>query len=156
MRIFVKTYLTLPLWIIIYLAVASFIGNMTRHAIPGWYENLDKPALNPPDFIFPIVWTILYIMMAIAGWRIWNKNLGRNIKVIFVVQTLINWAWSYFFFYYHWLGFSAAWIGGLILCVVALIYLAHNKDRITSLLLTPYFFWICFACYLNFMIWQLN
>ncbi|PZP57289.1 MAG: tryptophan-rich sensory protein [Micavibrio aeruginosavorus] len=155
-RISIKSYWTLPIWILAYLGVASFIGNMTRHAIPGWYEILSKPPLNPPDFIFPIVWSALYIMIASVGWRVWNRNQGKKIKIIFILQTLLNWAWSYLFFYYHWLGLSFIWIVGLIACVAALIYLLKHADRIAAKLLIPYFLWICFASYLNFMIWQLN
>ncbi len=156
MRISFNSYWILPIWIALYLGVASFIGNMTRHAIPGWYENLSKPSLNPPDFIFPIVWTTLYIMIAISGWRIWKNKAGIKIKTAFILQTVMNWAWSYLFFYYHWLGTSFFWIIGLIICVALLMTFLIRVDRKTALLLAPYLLWICFAAYLNLMIWKLN
>lgn len=151
-----KPYVTLPLWIALYLIVAGIIGNMTRDEIPNWYQGLAKPDLNPPDWVFPIVWTTLYIMIAIAGWRIWqnrNSGNGKILLSLFAVQTVMNWIWSYLFFDFHWLGISFGWIIGLVICVAALIY---RSDRINKALLIPYLLWISFASYLNFMIWQLN
>ncbi len=154
-----KTYFSLFLWVAAYLAVAAVIGNMTRSEIPGWYAGLAKPALNPPDFIFPIVWTTLYIMMATCGFRLWRgrgQESGRLLFGLFAVQTVMNWAWSYFFFDFHRLDLSFFWIIGLDLVVAALIALAWKRDRVSALLLMPYLVWILFASYLNGMIWTLN
>lgn len=159
MRDKLKPYVTLPLWIVVYLIVAGYIGNMTRSEIPDWYAMLAKPPFNPPDFIFPVVWTTLYVMIAIAGWRIWKSqslSYGKAAVLLFGVQTLMNWAWSYLFFDFHWLELSFAWILGLILCVAALIRILWKPDRITALILLPYWLWILFASYLNGTIWYLN
>ncbi len=156
---FVRNWWPAPAWIAFFLIVAGIIGDVTRAQIPLWYRDLVKPALNPPDFVFPVVWTALYIMIAIVGYRMWRlRGLygGKCLNTLFALQTLMNWAWSYLFFYYHLLGFSFAWIVGLDIAVAALIFMTRKKDRTSALLLTPYFVWICFASYLNFMIWQLN
>lgn len=156
MREKIKFYAPLVLWIAAYLTVAKFIGDMTRAEIPDWYNNLVKPPLNPPDIAFGIVWTILYILIAIAGWRLWcarkNEN-GRCNLTLFTLQTLVNWAWSYIFFYYHLTFFAFIWILILICLVAALIY---KSDRINRMILFPYLAWISFASYLNGMIWYLN
>ena len=159
MREKIRQYISLTLWIAVYLIIAGIIGDMTRHEIPGWYTNLIKPPLNPPDFIFPIVWTLLYIMIAIAGWRIWqlrSQPYGKAFLGLFALQTLMNWVWSYLFFDYHWLGFSFIWILGLVACVAFLISWLWARHRITALILIPYLTWIAFASYLNGMIWYLN
>jgi len=152
----IKYYLSAALWILIYLGVASVIGNVTREQIPDWYALLRKPPLNPPDFVFPIVWTILYVMIAIAGWRLCRASSDKKIIILFAVQTLMNWAWSFFFFKYHLLGFSFAWILALIGIVCWLIVSIRKSDRVSALLLIPYLLWISFAAYLNGMIWHLN
>ena len=151
-----KKYLSLALWIAVFMGVGKFIGDMTRDEIPGWYEGLQKSSLNPPDITFGIVWTILYILIAIAGWRLWQQRRSENGKclmTLFAVQTFVNWAWSYVFFYYHLLGLGFIWIVALIALVAVLIY---KSDRINRLILAPYLLWISFAAYLNFTIWQLN
>lgn len=153
-----KPYFSLLLWIVVYLGVASVIGNVTKVELPDWYATLVKPALNPPNMIFPIMWTTLYIMMAIAGWRIWARRqvIDNKIVPLFAVQTLVNWAWSFFFFKYHMLGFSFGWLLLLVALVAWLICLLWKNDRIAAYLLIPYLGWISFASYLNGMIWHLN
>lgn len=154
-----KSYLFLPLWIFVYLGVARLIGDMTRKEIPGWYESLAKPALNPPDIAFPIVWTTLYIFMAVVGWRIWQRrdsSGGEMLLTFFAIQTIVNWAWSYWFFDFHELAISFFWILGLIGLVGWLIFKLWRFDRISAYLLLPYLAWISFASYLNGMIWHLN
>lgn len=152
----VKRYLSLAIWIAAFMVIGKFIGDMTRNEIPGWYENLEKSSLNPPDIAFGIVWSILYILIAVAGWRLWQRKDSENGKCIFTlfaVQMFVNWAWSYIFFYYHLTGLGFVWILALIVLVAALIY---KSDRITKVILAPYLLWISFAAYLNGMIWYLN
>lgn len=153
-----KSYLCVALWIVIFLFIASVIGDMTRFEIPGWYRNLTKPPLNPPDIVFPIVWTTLYIMLAVAGYRLWRDRKINPPEAfpLFAVQMIMNWAWSYFFFKFHMLGFSFFWILGMIAILVFLILMIHKNDRLGTALLIPYLLWISFASYLNGMIWYLN
>lgn len=153
-----KSYLFPALWIVIFLLIASIIGDMTRFEIPDWYRSLSKPLLNPPDIVFPIVWTSLYIMLAITGWRLWRDRKTNAPKAfpLFAVQMLMNWAWSYFFFKFHMLGFSFVWILGMVALLVCLILTIRHNDRVATIFLLPYLLWISFASYLNGMIWYLN
>ena len=154
-----KCYASLALWICVYLLAGYFIGEMTRAQIPSWYSTLHKSPLNPPDFLFGIVWTILYVAIAITGWHLWNKRdlpQGKMIFCVFILQTFMNWAWSYFFFSFHLLGFSLAWLLGLVVVVTILIFHLRRFDRISFWMLLPYLAWISFASYLNASIWFLN
>jgi len=145
--------------------MAGVIGSIfTRTSIPKWYSALAKPALTPPNFIFPIVWTILYILMGIALYLVWtssirysqdNKKRRTAIKY-FLIQLVLNALWSILFF-----GLESP-ISGLV-CIVALwlfVLLTIDKfytiSRKASYLLVPYILWITFAAYLNLMIFVLN
>ncbi|MEM7618630.1 MAG: TspO/MBR family protein [Pseudomonadota bacterium] len=152
-----KKYFSLLLWIIVYLAVSFGIGQLTQSEIDGWYAALEKPSLNPPNEIFPIVWTILYIMIASAGWRVWNSQNGvRELKWIFIAYTVLNWGWTPVFFGGHELFFALIWIIILNIWAVAFIVKAWNKERIAAWLMIPPFLWTSFATYLNYSIWMLN
>lgn len=159
MNIALKRHGQVILWIAGFLAVSWGIGQFTRDDVDTWYRGLLKPDLNPPDLVFPIVWTTLYVLMAISGWILWNRRHhpeGKLCLTLFVMQTLINWAWSFLFFELHLLGFSFAWILGLILLMAVLILKSWTHARTASLLLFPTLLWISFASYLNGSIWLLN
>ncbi len=149
----------LALWIISYMAIGSLIGRLTAADVDIWYKTLEKPSFNPPDLVFPIVWTILYIFMAIAGWRLAAHRQtpeGKLSFVLFCAQSLVNWGWSFVFFSAHLLGLAFGWILGLIAIVAVLILKAWEVDRTSALLLFPYLLWISFASVLSGTIWLLN
>lgn len=152
-------YVQLALWLAVYLGVSAVIGQVTRANIAGWYTGLDKPPLNPPNAVFPIVWTTLYVMMAVAGWiltRHKDMPAGRICLILFGAQTLVNWIWSFIFFEWHMLGLAFAWILGLIALVAVLILKVSTVSRTVMILLLPYLVWIAFASYLSGAIWLLN
>jgi benzodiazapine receptor len=152
-------YGQIALWIIVYVAVGWCIGRATNGDIQSWYPNLIKPPLNPPNIVFPIVWTALYVMMAIAGWTLWTRrhlSNGHLCFKLFAIQTAMNWLWSFIFFEWHMLGLAFGWILLMIPLAALLIFKARTHARPASILLAPYLLWISFAAYLSGSIWFLN
>jgi tryptophan-rich sensory protein len=138
---------SLGIFLVVVLAVGTAIG-VTM--VPGpWYAALRKPLFNPPPWIFPPVWTTLYVMIAIAGWRIWSKApLGAAMKV-WALQMVLNWSWSPLFFGLHrpWLAFAV--IAALLATIMVFIALARRVDRVALWLFVPYAAWVAFASQLN-------
>ncbi len=153
-----RSYLKLSFFIVGCLAV-GFVGSLaTSSNLHSWFSQIQKPPLNPPNWVFAPVWTILYILMAIAGWRLWDIPGARraSLKILFVLQLVLNALWSPLFF-----GMQNP-LAGLIdilllwVCLAALVRMSLIEDRISGLLLTPYLLWVSFATYLNAAIWWLN
>ena len=152
-----KKYLSLIFWITIYLAVAFGVGQITQGEITNWYAELEKPSFNPPNYLFPIVWTILYIMIATAGWKIWQSNKGvRELKWIFIGYTILNWGWTPIFFGGHEILIALIWIAVLNLVTITFILKSWNKERFASLFMMPPLLWTSFAMVLNYSIYILN
>lgn len=122
----------------------------------AWYTNLNKPAFNPPDWIFGPVWTILYLMMGVALGILWkNKAQNKALILIFAVQLLLNLLWSPIFFYYQNIGLAFIDICALWISLVIFMLAARNWRPILLLFL-PYFLWVTFAMALNFSIYHIN
>ena len=115
------------------------------------YNNLNKPSLSPPGIVFPIVWTILYIIM---GYSFYKQN--EQNKTIYYTQLIVNGLWSIIFFIFKWYLISTIWIILLIILVTIMIYKFYNKNKITSLINIPYLIWLFFALYLSFGVYLLN
>lgn len=159
MNIALNKYGQIALWIVVYVCVGWAIGRGTSEGIQTWYPDLVKPALNPPNLAFPIVWTSLYVMMAIAGWTLWTRRHAENGQLcvkLFAAQTAMNWIWSFIFFEWHMLGLAFGWILVMIALTVLLIFKAKDHAKPVSILFLPYLVWISFASYLSGMIWFLN
>lgn len=154
-----KSYISLFVWILALILIGSIIGSLTKPEISTWYSTLNRAPLTPPNYVFPIAWTILYGVIGACGWLIWRAsslpNLKR-IKSLFVIQLMLNWSWTPLFFQYHLTGLALVVLGAMDILVGALICLAYPKIRKVSLLMMPYLCWILFASYLNFYIWQHN
>ena len=121
------------------------------------YSNLQKPFLAPPSILFPIVWTILYILMGISVGILKSKNLfDSSTGKIYYTQLIVNALWSIFFFTFKWRLFSFFWIILLILLVISMIKEFYSKNKISGLLQIPYLIWIIFAAYLNLGTYFLN
>ena len=121
------------------------------------YNSLEKPFLAPPSIAFPIVWTILYILMGISYGRLKSKELtDEKTNIIYYVQLGINALWSIFFFVLKWRLFSFFWIILLDIAVILMIINFYKKDKIAGLLQIPYLLWSLFATYLNLGIYLLN
>lgn len=152
-------YSAVLIWIIFFQLVGFLIGLQTSAAIKIWYSGLNQSSLTPPNLVFPIVWTILYIVIAIVGYSIWNnrhKPGGTNLLLLFGFQVLLNWSWSPLFFNLHLITASLACIIILTLINSAIVYKMIRPYPGLALLFIPYLLWLCFATYLNFYIWLNN
>jgi tryptophan-rich sensory protein len=154
-----KTHLSLILWIVALITIGGIIGSLTKPEIITWYSTLHRSTLTPPNYVFPIAWTILYGIIGASGWLIWRASSFPKlsiIKTLYVAQLILNWSWTPLFFHYHLTGLSLVVLGTMDILVFALICLAYRKMKAVSLLMIPYLLWILFASYLNFYIWQYN
>lgn len=139
----------------------GFVGSLiTMSAVDTWYADLMKPYINPPDWVFGLVWTILYAVMAFAAWRIWEAHKKRGQRgealIVYGIHLVINLFWSIAFFILKDFLLALAIIIFLVTFIAALIVLFYHIDRLAGLLLIPYFLWVCFVAYLNLMIVLLN
>jgi tryptophan-rich sensory protein len=154
-----KTYLSLIIWTIGLIAIGGVIGSLTKPEISTWYTTLNRSNLTPPNYVFPITWTILYGIIGACGWLIWRESSFPRlsiIKTLYVTQLILNWSWTPLFFHYHLTGLSLVVLGLMDILVGTIIWLACRKIKAVSLLMIPYLSWILFASYLNFYIWQCN
>jgi tryptophan-rich sensory protein len=143
--------------LLVFLALVAAAALTGMMYLPGpWYEALVKPEWTPPNWLFPPVWTVLYVMIALAGWRVWEKQGFNQALLIWLVSLQLNAAWSVFMFKEHQIGMAAGNISALLFSIVAFIALTWNSNRIASLLFVPYLVWVSYAAALNFAIWQLN
>lgn len=115
------------------------------------YNNLNKPSLSPPGIVFPIVWTILYIIM---GYSFYKQN--EQNKTIYYTQLIVNGLWSIIFFIFKWYLISTIWIILLIILVTIMIYKFYKENKIAGLINIPYLIWLFFALYLSFGVYLLN
>jgi tryptophan-rich sensory protein len=124
-----------------------------------WYAGLHKPSWNPPPWIFGPVWTLLYIMMAVAAWMVWRaggwRAQGRALG-FFLLQWLLNAVWTPLFFGLHRPLLAFAEIMALLLTLLITTVLFWRVRKIAGFLLLPYLAWVSFAAFLNFTLWQLN
>lgn len=124
---------------------------------PGpWYEGLRKPDWTPPNRAFPIVWPILYIVIAIAGARLTGLPGSGTALALWAAQIALNTLWTPVFFGAHRMGLGLAVLALLWLVVAALVIAAFGLDWIAGLLLLPYLAWLCVALALNHAVWRLN
>ncbi len=137
----------------------------TSEAIPAWYAAIEKPAWNPPPWLFGPVWTFLYVTMGFSAWLVWRSGRGRTVTVeqrsrtallVYAVQLGANAAWSPVFFGAKRIDLALAVIALLLVLIVATIRRFYQVRRLAGLLLVPYLTWVTFATILNATIWQLN
>ena len=139
-------------------AATMAFGGLFR---PGpWYEALDKPALTPPGWVFPVVWALLYLMIAVAGWLIWRNRgkspFARRALAFWGAQLFFNAMWSWLFFGLQSPGMALADIVVLWTLIVGTVITAWQVKPVAGALLVPYLAWVSFAVWLNGMIWHLN
>lgn len=149
-------YFIIPL---ITFAVAYFGGRVTSTGM-DWYRTINLPSWTPSGAIIGAVWTTIFILTAISAILVWNKGMDiKNFKLImvfFILNAMINFAWSYLFFGKHLIGADIFVAGLLEISVLVLIVLIWPISKLASGLLFPYSAWVFFATYLNYLIWSLN
>lgn len=141
--------------IVIPLALGGLIGVITSGSMD--YEMLRQPPLSPPGFLFPIVWTILYILMGVSYAILADKDLlDKNTSWIYYIQLFVNLLWPILFFILKWRLLAFVWIVVLDFLVFAMTVMFYNKDKLAGLLQLPYLAWVLFATYLNLSVYLLN
>ena len=130
------------------------IGFLARPA--EWYLQLNKPPFNPPGFVFAPVWTALYVLIAIAGWRTWTRDRKDPAMLFWAAQMALNFVWSPLFFRAHLIGVALAVVLAMLACIVAFIVRSWSRDRTAAWLFVPYAAWVSFASLLNASILILN
>ena len=138
--------------ILIPVAIGGIVGFIINPYID--YNSLVQPPLSPPSIVFPIVWTILYVLMGISYYLL--KNPSKKEKIIYFVQHAVNALWSVFFFIGKFYLFSFIWIVLLDVLVIFMIGIFYQNSKISGYLQIPYLIWILFATYLNLGIYVLN
>jgi tryptophan-rich sensory protein len=147
-----RSWPQLALFLIIVAAVA--MSGVTFQ--PGtWYAGLAKPFWTPPNWLFPPVWTLLYIMIAVAGWLIFATDDVR-LKGLWVAQLIFNALWSWLFFGQHWIAAGLIDITAMLISIAALVTLAWPTRRRIAWLMLPYLAWVAYASSLNAAILILN
>ena len=144
-------------FLILCLGVGAIAGGFTAQAVTAWYPTLAKPPFNPPNSVFGPVWTILYVMMAVAGWAVWER--GRDAKPalnLFFVQLALNFAWSFFFFGLQRPALALIDIIALWIAILLTIRAFLKLRPAAGWAMVPYLAWVSFATYLNAGIWWLN
>jgi tryptophan-rich sensory protein len=135
-------------------------GLFTSPAIPGWYAALQKPAFNPPNWIFGPVWTALYIMMGVAAFLVWDRGWRRpgvrHALAVFAAQLVLNVLWSALFFGARSPAAALVDIFALWLGILASIILFARVSKAGAVLMVPYLLWVSFAAVLNVAIVALN
>ena len=143
------------LFIIIFITL--LISFLSMDKIDSWYLDLNKSSLTPPGYIFAIVWPILYILMSISVWIIWNKEKEIKFPIqLYIIQLILNFAWSPLFFKYHLINESQILLLLIWMLVFIMIILFYSIDKTAGLLLIPYLIWLSFAFYLNYYIVKNN
>ena len=149
-------------FVVLCFAAAGFGGLFTAPATSapgGWYYQIQKPSWTPPSWLFGPVWTALYLMMAVAAWLVWRQGgwaAHKRALGLFLVQLVLNAAWSGLFFGLHspalgMIGIVLLWIA-ILLTILAFL----RVSRTAGWLLVPYLLWVTFASALNFAVWRLN
>jgi len=145
--------------IVLPLAVGAIAGLLTRNAMME-FAVLNKPPLSPPAWLFPVVWTILYILMGISAYLVKTSDATPEEKssalTLYYYQLIVNFLWPVFFFHFQWYLFSFLWLLLLWVLVIRMIRRFDSISKIAAYLNLPYLLWLTFAAYLNFGIWWLN
>ncbi len=151
------TKILISIWLPV--LIGSISSYFTLNSIESWYMTLNKPFFNPPNWIFWPVWTLLYVLIWISFYLVWNKWFWRNknkLKTVYFLQLFLNFLWSFSFFY---LENPLLWLINIIFLWIFILYnifLFYKIDKKSWILLIPYLLWVSFASILNLYIYLLN
>lgn len=141
------------------IGLGAIAGIFTAEAVPNWYATLNQPSFNPPNWVFGPVWSALYVILGISFFMIWNtpQNRRRNIAIsVFLFQLLLNFGWSFLFFYFHIIGIALIEIIFLWINILTMMILFYRIKPLTAYLNIPYLLWVSFASILNAAYFILN
>ncbi len=149
-----RRWIVLSLFLLLVVGGGLAIGWLT---LPGaWYAGLTKPSFNPPNWLFGPVWTVLYVLIAVAGWRVWQAAPRSRAMTLWWLQLALNFAWSPVFFGAHRVGLALAIVSAMLAAILGFIAAAWRTERTSALLFLPYAAWVSFATALNAAILLLN
>ena len=144
---------SLAVFVVLCLAAAS-TGALFQ---PGeWYESLDKPSWTPPNWSFGVIWSILYVMIAVAGWIVWRETGFGAAMIFWGLQLVLNGAWSWLFFGRRRMDLAMIDVVALWLSIAIFIVLAWRVSTWAGLLFVPYLIWVSLAATLNRSVWRMN
>jgi len=152
-------YAALAGFVLLCAAISGLGGWATAGSVSTWYPTLAKPSFNPPNWVFAPVWSTLYLMIALAGWRAWRRSGGAERRLALTaygVQLGLNLSWSFVFFGAQLIGPALAVIVALLAAILVNARLFWRIDRAAGALLVPYAAWVAFATLLNAALWRLN
>lgn len=135
-------------------AAGLLIGVLNR---PGaWYAALNKPSFNPPDAVFAPVWTVLFLLIAVAGYRSFEADPRGTAMKLWTAQMVLNFAWSPVFFTLHRMDIALGVIAALLVAITVFVWRQWSADRLAASLFLPYAGWVAFALSLNLSLLLLN
>lgn len=141
------------------LVIGGISGFATATSITDWYLTINKPSFNPPNYLFGPVWTTLYILMGISFFMILQAPINEFRKMaimIFCIQLILNFCWSFIFFKFQLLGSAFIEIILMWFSILSMIYVFQKINKTAAYLQIPYLLWVSFASILNGSIWYLN
>lgn len=142
------------------LAIGATAGFFTATGVDSWYQTIHKPSWNPPGWVFGPVWTTLYVMMGIALYLIWKSGANESVKkaaiILFAIQLVLNFFWSFIFFKQQQVGWALAEIIAMWFMILLTIFAFARVSNAAAWLMVPYISWVSFASILNYTIWRLN
>ena len=150
---------SLVAWLAVCYGVSALGAAVTMRAVETWYQGLEKAALNPPDWVFGPVWTMLYGLMAVAAWLVWvapDSVTRRRGIAWFCAQLAVNLLWSFAFFGARMLGLALVDIAALWVLIAVTMARFFRVRRAAGWLMVPYLGWVTFAGYLNWAVWTMN
>ncbi len=149
-----RRWIVLALFLVFVLGAGMGMGYLA--SLTDWYATLAKPAFAPPDWVFAPVWSVMYVLIAVAGWRTFERDkLGKSMR-LWVGQMLVNLTWPVVFF-----GFQDPYRALILIVLTTALVLWYtienwSRDRIAAYLFTPYTLWMLYATALNAAVWLLN
>ncbi|GAO30135.1 TspO/MBR family protein [Geofilum rubicundum] len=155
----ITNILKLIVALVIPLGLGALAGMVTSEAIPEWYATLNRPSFSPPNWLFGPVWTILYILLGISFFLVWKEAPGKNRNralLIFGVQMVLNFAWTFIFFYFKMLQLALMEILLLWLSILVMMLWFYRVKPLAAYLNIPYILWVTFATVLNAGYYFLN
>jgi benzodiazapine receptor len=151
--------LGLAIWVFIFQMIAFFIHQHVHFQMSTWLLTVQKSPLHLPEFLFPIIWSTLYVMMTIAGYLIWQERHHSYAKVGFAwygVMMLMTWAWSPIIFEFHLLALGFFWTLGIFAVALGTMINTAQRMEFAATLIAPYLLWLMYVAYLYGYIWLSN
>lgn len=143
-------------FVVLCFGVSALSGMATASAVPDWYAALRKPSWTPPNWVFGPVWTVIYALMAVAGWSAWREGRSRAATLLFLLQLVLNASWTWLFFGLRRPDLGLVGIAALWVAIAATMVAFWRVSRGATVLFVPYLAWVSFAAALNFAIWRMN